>query len=579
MLRITQTNISHKKRIRTRYTVVFAWIILLLNSKTALTQTTYVPINHWAYNYLERLETKQLIQGVLNGTKPLSRNEVAGYLAMVHQRVAQGNELTRVEQDQLSFLNIEFKEELNELLEHLIPYKTRINRIRNHKSIRKIFPRILYKNDRNFLNWGEDRFKIYFDPILYFQKNYNDTDTLNHTEKVFQRSSGFRIRGNLGHRLGFFIDIRDTKESGTRKYRLGNYTLPGLGFVRATSPDHIYHDETVAYLRFGFKHIKFVFGKFSNNWGPGYTSSLILSDFVTSYDQFKLEIIFNKFKFTSLYAFLIDYQEHEDDILQPKKYFAAHRLEFALLKWLTLGFTETVMFKDRSFEPAYLNPIMFYRSAEHYLGSPDNMLMGLDFKCTVINHLKFYGELLIDDITTTKLGTGWYGNKIGYSAGIFVVDPLHIFNTDCRIEYARLRPYVYSHHNTLSYKHYNSLLGHPIGPNADELYVELNYHVSRYTKLGLFSKYWRHGANPSEKNIGGDADKPHSDGDDLYVKFLDGELETNQSVGISCSYELFRECYVKAKYGFSNSENVLVKKNQRVNSKAHRVWISLGLNY
>lgn len=543
---------------------------------SARSQSTYVPLNHWVYEYLERLETKQVLQGVLNASQPLSRAEVAQYLSHLQSKFGV---LNNVEQDQLNFLHIEFNEELAGLVEHSTPYQTRIQRIRNSNFLKKILPDLVYRNNRNLLSWQEDQFQIFFDPIIYRYRSYSDTGASSQTERRFQDSNGIRLWGNWNNYLGFFIDVRDTKEWGTQRYRLGNYTLPRLGFVRATSPDYIYHDETVAYLKIGFKNFQLTFGKFSNYWGNGHTGSLILSDYATSYDQLKLEFIFKKFKFTSLYAQLIDYEEHEQDILQPKKYLAGHRLELLPWRWLALGLSETVIFKGRNFEPAYLNPVMFFRSAEHYLGSPDNMMMGLDAKCTAIKNFKFSGELLIDDITTTKLGTDWYGNKLGYALGAFWVDPFGIDNLDLRIEYTRIRPYVYSHENSLGYTHYASLLGHAIGPNADQMYVEANYRFSKYAKLALVSEFWRHGANLADQNVGGDVDQPHRYGDDLNAKFLAGYLERSNCYGLNFSYELFEGCYFQAGYEFSLVKNVILKNEQRGDRQGHSVRFSLGMNY
>ncbi|MDZ7334583.1 MAG: hypothetical protein ONB33_03935 [candidate division KSB1 bacterium] len=551
-------------------------LILSLAADSLYPQATYVPLNHWVYDYLERLEAKRVIHGFVNSSKPLSRIEIAQHLAKVHLAM---DALNQIEQDQLNFLNIEFKEELAGLFEHSNAYQTRIQQLRNNKCLKKVLPDFIYRNNRNLFSWREDQFQLFFDPIIYRYRSYSSMDASSRTERLFQNSNGIRLWGNWDNYLGFFIDVRDTKEWGTQKYRLGNYTLPRLGFVRATSPDYIYHDETVAYLKVGFKNFQLAFGKFSNYWGNGRTGSLILSDYATSYDQLKLEFIFKKFKFTSLYAQLIDYEEHEQDILQPKKYFAGHRLEFLPWFWLALGLSESVIFKGRNFEPAYINPVMFFRSAEHYLGSPDNMMMGLDVKCTAINNFKIYGELLIDDITTTKLGTDWYGNKLGYSLGAFWVDPLSIDNLDLRIEYTRIRPYVYSHADGINYTHYQSPLGHWSGPNSDNLYSALNYRCSKHLVTTLFAQFNRHGANPVDKNAGGDIERPHVIGDDQTVSFLTGHLEKETEYGLNFSYELIEGCFVQAGYQFSASKNMITKNGQRGDSKGHAMSFSLGLNY
>lgn len=568
------------KKIRENQCSMFFIIIIVFGiiSQNANSQSVYVPLNHWVYNFIERLETKQVIKGVLDGTKPLSRKAIAEYLAQIHQRVEQGYNLNCVEQEQLDFLYAEFKEELNELIDPSTLYKSRINKIRSSKYIKKFFPRIIYQNNRNFLSWEQDQFLIFIDPILKHQRQYNDTDSLHNTEKVYQFTNGVQIWGNLENRLGFFINARDNKEWGTKKYRLGNYTLPRLGFVRATSPDFIYHDETEAYLKLGLKYVELTYGKSKNYWGPGYTGSLILSDYATSYDQFKLEVNYKKFKFTTIYAYLIDYHDQKGDSLQQRNYLAGHRLEFTPWDWLSLGLSETVVFTGRSFEPAYLNPVMFFRSAEHYLGSPDNMMMGFDFKCIPIKHLKFYGELLIDDIATSKLGTDWYGNKIALLGGIFFAEPFTIDNLDLRMEYVRIRPYVYSHENSLEYLHYGSLIGHRIGPNADLFSLLINHQLTRRLQFQGIYEYLRHGANSTDVNYGGNPQQFLVPENNTYPKFLGGLRETSQIIGFGLSYEIFRNFYFKAKISRvvgSYERNI----NNKLKIKKTNLFISLGINY
>lgn len=573
-------NVLHKNSTSRRCAflreVIILTILFLFARASAYSQRSYLPQHHWAYDYLDRLEARQVILGVINSSKPLSRQEIARHLleAKKHE-----DQLSRVEHEQLYFLMIEFQEEFSAPEDQSPSYQTRIQKLRQSKVFQKLIPNSIYQNNRNFLSWSESPCHVNFDPMLYYSRSYRTAVNQESTLKKLQRSSGFRAWGNFTDYLGFFLDVRDTKEWGSEKYRIGNYTLPRLGFVRATNPDYLYHDETVAYLKLGFQQLQLTYGKFSNCWGPGRTGSLILSDYATSYDQLKLEFIFNRFKFTSSYAFLIDYRDQEIDALQGKKYLEAHRLEFLPWRWLSIGLSETVMFNGRSFEPAYLNPIMFFRSAEHYLGSPDNMMMGIDVKLAAIKNFKVYGELLIDDITTTKLGTNWYGNKLGYQIGSFWVDPLKIKNSDLRIEYTRIRPYVYSHKNSLSYKHYDSVLGHSLGPNADQLYIELNHQFSKWATMRLYGAFWRHGENFADRNVGGDVNLPHRFGDDVNADFLDGIVEKRNAFGVQFSYEVFRDFYLQLNYAWANATNVIVKTDQRGNSLSHQFAFSIGLNY
>jgi len=550
--------LMQNKKISTNLILLF---FVLLLQQNGFTQSPYVPLNHWAYDFLERMETKHAVRSVLNHTKPLSRKEFADYLKRIKKSIDDGFVLNNVELEQFDFLELEFREELQNTLSDDSNYRSRIQKLKEHKTIKKYFPSFLYKNNRNFVSWQDQQIKIFFDPVCRYKMSYSKVDSKNQTEKAFHFTNGFQVWGYLTKYLGFFVNVRDNKEWGDKKYQLGNYTLPGLGFVRATSPDFIYHDETEAYIKFGIKNFHLIYGKFKNYWGNGKTGSLILSDNATSYDQIKFEYAHRKFKFTSIYAFLIDYRYHILDRLQQKKYMAGHRLEIAPWHWLTLGISETVIFKGRSFEPAYLNPVMFFRSAEHYLGSPDNMMMGFDLKYTGIRNIKLYGELLIDDIMTGKLGSGWYGNKYALLGGIFFAEPFNFNNFDVRIEYVRIRPYVYTHENSVQYTHYNSSLGHWIGPNSDLLTVLMKYQLTmRFSVAGSYC-YLRHGANSNEVNYGGDIDRYFGLFDDISAAFLEGIKESKQHIGVNVSYEIMRNLFFKFNLYKEFSEKNNYKKN------------------
>jgi len=548
-------------------------MIELIRPCLSFSQAPYVPLNHWAYAFLERMETKQIIAGLLNHSKPLSRAEFAGYLKLISEKTYGKDNLNRVEQQQLHYLIFEFKEEFEKISAVKIPYRSAICQFKQNRNVKKFFPTVLYQNNRNFLSWHHDEIRFYLDPVYRYQRRSYQTDSSGQTKTHHFFTNGFFAWGYLTDFVGILVNVRDNKEWGDQQYQLGNYTLPGLGFVRATSTDFIYHDETEAYLKFGLKNFQFIYGKFSNYWGAGNSGSLILSHNATSYDQIKFEYHHQRFQFTSLYAFLIDYRYHVLDSLQEKKYLAAHRLEFLPWRWLALGISEMVVFKGRSFEPAYLNPVMFFRSAEHYLGSPDNMMMAADFKFTRIKNIKLYGELLIDDIVTGKLGSDWYANKYGFLGGIFITQPFYLENVDVRVEYVRIRPYVYTHENSLQYTHYATSLGHWIGPNSDLLSLLMSYQATLRLRLRTCFLFWRHGANTSGENFGGDVNEPVESAGAYYPKFLGGDLEKKQSLSFSFRYELIRQLF----FDFKIESAALEKANQK---HAEFSWLgSVGINF
>ncbi|MBN2412754.1 hypothetical protein JXQ31_13785 [candidate division KSB1 bacterium] len=548
-------------------------ILILFLISSSYSQTVYVSSEHWVYEYLERLEAKHLLPFVLNSTKPMTRDEIAGLLKSAYQNK---EKLNRVEQDQLQFLLGEFREELVDIYSRR---ETTLGRITGSKWIDPVLPDLIYANGRNLLSISSGPLRVNWDPILFRKRLYANADTLSGGERVFEDSNGFVFWGTIGDNVGFYTNVRDTREWGTRLYPgYVNTTAVGLGFVQGGG-DQIYHDETRAYVVLNYKTFYLQFGKDKNLWGPGYSGQLGLSGRATSYDFAKLQVVSQRFKFTSLWGVLQHYDTGFFYGNHQEKYIAAHRLECAPFDFMELGLYETLIYSGRKIEPGYLNPVMFYRSAEHYLGDRDNAAMGLDVELKLIPNTKIYGELFIDDLTTGKLSSGFYGNKFAYLVGGHYVDMAGIPNLDVRLEYARVRPYTYSHKFELnSYRHFITGLGHWIGPNADDLYLELAYRYSRRLKIFLYFEVLRHGANQDSVNYGGSIFAPHRFGDSETVHFLDGILEKTKSTGVNVSYELAREFFIKLQYNYFWGQFDAPEKQDYPGNRSE-FWLQFSLNY
>jgi hypothetical protein len=194
---------------------------------------------------------------------------------------------------------------------------------------------------------------------------------------------------------------------------------------------------------------------------------------------------------------------------------------------------------------------MFLKGAEHYNGDHDNATMGMDFRLFVHRSHSLYGEFFIDDITTTKLGTDWYGNKLAYQVGTFIVEPFGLRNIDSRIEYSHINPWVYTHRYPINtYTNYGDVLGHQIGPNSDEFFMEIRKRFSRRLQSFLSFSQLRHGANLKDKNIGGNPLEGFRDWDSKKAKFLAGELEKTNKVSFDISYEILWELFVNIGYSY-----------------------------
>ncbi len=511
---------------------------------TSLAQTVYVPSSHWVYDYLDRMEAKRVTSVVLAGTKPMTRLEIAGHLEQID---LQRDVLSKTEIEQLDYLMTEFQEHISKKSSH----KTRLKKITKLSCTKNWWPNWLYPQGRHLVEINNGPLSIHIDPIIYRSRMFADDDTLSQRERLNKDTNGFLLWGTVGQYVGYYTDIRDTREWGTRAYPSGNTTDEGLGFVQGNG-EQIYHDETLAYLLFSHNYLNIQFGKDSNVWGPGYRGQLFLSDYATSYDQLKLQLVLDRFKYTYVLAWLKHYTPDYFKGNPVTKMMASHRLEFSTHPIIDIGLHSGVIYADREFEPAYANPVMFFRSAEHYLGDTDNAVMGLDVELKAVKNTKLYGELFLDDLTTSKLGSGFYGNKYGVTAGLFYVDVLGVSNLDLRAEYTAIRPFVYSHKDTVTtYAHFVTPLGHWLGPNAQQTNFTLAYRPQRRILIELALHDVKHGANSPHKNIGADAWRPHDPAvDPVNIRFLEGVRETSHSVSAFLQYEIFRNAFIAGRYNF-----------------------------
>jgi hypothetical protein len=160
------------------------------------------------------------------------------------------------------------------------------------------------------------------------------------------------------------------------------------------------------------------------------------------------------------------------DKLLPKKYAAIHHLDVSVTKWLNIGLFEGVVFGRRDrFDFGYLNPIIFYRSIEQQNGSFDNSVAGLDVKANLAKKIQLYGQLSLDEFLLSEITkkNGYWGNKWGIQAGAKYIDAFGISNLDMQLEYNVVRPYTYSHRDSVAnYTHYNQPMAHPLGANFSE---------------------------------------------------------------------------------------------------------------
>ena len=524
-----------------------------VNARADGVASTYLVHDRRAYDFLVRMDHKFGLGNSFLGTRPMLRADVADHLYRLSRSKAH---MTPTERAEYGCLLDEFRDDHPDSGGVGRSDRGPIDRLPG------FLREYLYRNRRNLYSAVGPSYSLFVDPVAAVSSEFG-SDHEGVGDDLFTVYNGIRIRGTVGARIGYVVDVRDAREWGDRTYGENtSATLPGRGFA-ALKDDVAEFDET--YTSLTYMNGPFVVSLDRNRprWGRGERGTLLLSDWGAPYDMLRIEARFWRLRFTSFTGELHQYPEiarfhyfdaagAPTDSVAVSKYISGHRVEINVTDRLSIGLHEAVVYGGR-WDLTYCNPLMFLKGGEHTNGDHDNAAMGADFRFKLHRSHSIYGELLIDDLTTGKLSSDWYGNKLGWQLGAYILEPFGMNDLDCRAEYTRLRPWVYTHYRPInSFTHYGDVLGHRAGPNADELYAVIRKRFSRRFHSALSFMHGRHGANTPDENIGGDPLAGFENGDSETAPFLAGDVAKTNAVAFDVTYEPFWELFVGAGYMYEN---------------------------
>ncbi len=383
-----------------------------------------------------------------------------------------------------------------------------------------------------------DGFDFTLDPLIRFRVDA-DRD-----QSIFRRATGIQFRAVYDGGIGCYFRFVDHVERGNGPYLSRADLLEDrYGYVGPLQgARETYYDMTEAYLATELSNFEFAFGKDRLSWGPARGNDLLLSGTAPSFNQLRIGFRpFDKVRFGYVLGCLQAWNAPTDTLYQtdrgwtrisrPKKWIAAHRVEYMPWGWISLSVNESVIWGDRGLDWSYINPINFYFSAEHDGDDQDNVLLSGDCIVRIGRSGLLYGELLIDDMKLSTLGEGDPGNKFGVVIGAKLLDT-GLDGLTSGIEYARLDPYVYTHFYPVNrYSNWTSSLGSDLAANSDRLRCRLRYRPRRNVELRVEIDRHRRGtvgADPYDS-----VERNHKGS----VRFLDGNPESWISAGSRFSWE------------------------------------------
>ncbi len=525
----------------------------------AQAQTTYLQLGQEDYHMLDRLETRQgfLDENLYLADKPVSRKGAVAFLESVKD-VAAGDLVGNggIGLSRIDYYNIrhgisvsgEWASNGDGTLDSKLPWL--------HGTF--------YKKQPDFVHVKTPNFFLVANPVLsagvIAQSDDRDPDN-----SLFSSSRGVEIRARIADKIGVYTYVTDNQEEPpmfVKDYierRWAPFTaVPGADYYQTPSTGT--YDYLAARGYFDFAVIKNVInvtaGYDKHFIGDGYRS-LFLSDFSAPATFLRINTRIWKLNYQNLYLELTPQYIRGGDRDLPHKYATMHHLSINALRWLNIGMFESVIFaRTDRYDFSYMNPIIFYRSIERANGSPDNVNLGFNFKAIAAHHLQFYGQLYFDEFKSKELfsNRGWWGNKYAVQLGGKWFDALNVPNLDLQAEVNLVRPFTYSHSDTIaSYTHYNQPLAHPLGAGFAEFVGIARYQPAPNLYLSLKVLSYRQGLDSNGTNYGSNPFLNYNHftplnpapGEQEYGFGLTNGVETNTiSVNLNASYELRENLFI-----------------------------------
>ncbi len=548
----------------------------------AAAQSTYLYQGTTDEHFTERLEIKQKTNTDLNFStlRPFNRKFIvrqAEFLdsARLGYRDSAGLDKYKMWTD----LDLTAVDEYN--LQHLLMNNSEwVTTPRTEFMSKKPLLKSFYKTKANFLEVNNPDLFLAVNPVLQIHQAVEP----GYDEGIFLNSRGVNVRGLIAKKVGFSSFFTDNQERGPRffqeqvnKFR----AVPGVGFYKQFKKTGVDYFDARGYITFNAaKFIDFQFGYDKNFIGNGYRS-LFLSDWGNSYLFAKINTRVWKFNYQNIFMELMpqfNKNSLSGDTLLDRKYAAMHHLSMNVTKWLNVGLFEGIIFGRRNhFDFQYLNPIIFLRHVEGTIGSPDNAVAGLDFKANVAHRLQFYGQFLLDEFVLSQIKnnpTSWV-NKFGIQLGAKYVDAFGIKNLDLQGEVNRVRPFTYTHYDSISnYTHYNQPLAHPLGANFQEFIGIATYQPAPRWFVYAKAIYFYQGLDSSGKNFGGNIFKNYTTRSGENFKVGAGAKATCFNGFLQLSYELKQNLFLDA----SLQHRTYSIANQSGNSNTTLVTAGIRLN-
>ena len=551
------------------------WVLCLgffVLTTQLFSQIENVPVANPVYDFLKRMEVKEIITGYYDAVPPISRADVAKFLLEVDK---QRPRLSATDRGILDDFKVEFGPDMG------IGTGNELSILSGDSRLGERLEGVFSDKEKYLYVYRDSLSSFYVDGIGATNLHFGNGDSWDN-KSFLTVIGGFRFRGTLRDGLGFYLQVTNWNLVGDKPFAL---SFPEYQRSSKLQRGEKSFEVTEGYLRVYAGVLDIQLGRERLLWGRGYNSRLVVSDNASVMDFARLGATLGRVRYTFLHSWILG---QENLIRNPysgflessidSKYFVAHRIELSIPHKLNWGLGEIVIYSRRFPDLAYLNPVNFYKTIEPEFHNRDNTLLATDLSVFPGKDLELFGSLLVDDIEWGKIGSDYFGNKFAYNLGFNYIEPAGIVDTDLAFEYIKIDPYVYSHQKPENnYTNDQVSIGHPLGPNSESLWLRGQYRPSHRLRLSMEVERQRHGDNIYDrdgnlvKNVGGDVlfGKRQIDSND--APFLDGILTKTYRTAFKIIYEIVNEWFLDFQYEYRYQKYLLLGKT----SQDHFLFLQL----
>ena len=449
-------------------------------------------------------------------------------------------------------------------------------------------------------------FKMRLRPILGMDILYNGKGMITH------RWYGADIQMDIAHHLSIWGSIRDNSWKGTDYLKDAYFptVYDKIDGAKITKPGYLNNLAGVQYKEANYG------GDFSDSrggislyawwgsigvqreriqWGDAQHCSNILSAHNPAVPMVTLQLTPCKwFQFDYFHAWLpsnvLDstyyYTEQYTDSTTKinyrphNKFMAANMFTFMPCKYVQFSFGNSIVYAERNVQAQYFIPIAFFKSLDHLftkgLGTENqNSQAFASISVRPTDHLRLYGSFFLDEFKFARLSPkNPQHNPVSYLVG-FNWSGWPVKGQSLRGEFMRAYIACYTHSiPVLTYTSNSYNMGHYMGDNSQNIYVQLAYRPVRGLRLTLdYTNNTKYTAYPYvRKDIS----------EVISQKPFDHVIWQEDIVNFRAIYEVFNNCYAHVDFTYNNAraeDAAVLKRYTPVYLQGKNFTFTCGLSF